>query len=228
MTRIASDPTRVVELPLGLIESVQAIVLALDPGKTTGYAYYLPWSGNVTCGQLGPNGHHRDLMELIDMLAHIIRDDPDTPEDCPLEYWPISVVYEQFEFRQNDEAIRGALRKYVARLKRGDIKSLRAIVDALEDIVEIWPGRDGLELISREYIGVAKLATQTHANVKIYSQSASDAKSFVKDNKLKALDWYRLTVAMPHARDALRHLLKHLVSTRNVEGPITTAWRNSG
>jgi hypothetical protein len=210
MPRAAQDPTRVVTLALGIIPTVRVPILALDPGGTTGYACYHPDTGNVVCGQLCSDTHHSELVALIESILD--------------QYGSLTVVYEQFEFRQNEGALRTALRNYIGVLKGGSIKRLLEVVSTLENILNVDGRRDGLDLTPREYIGVVKLMAQRHDGVKLYSQSASEAKSFVKDPKLKALGWYQETVAMGHARDALRHLIKYMITRRNVVTPFTTAW----
>lgn len=172
----ALDSSRTVTLPLGIIEKVTSTVLSLDPGGTTGYSYFTPCTGQVTCGQLGPGAHHCNLLDLIFLLLFRIGGTGQ-----------LVVVYEQFEFRQNHT-------------------------------------RDRLVLDSKEYIGVIKLATQMHEGITLASHTASEGISFIGDNKLMALGWHHPTRAMPHARDALRHLLRYLVVTLKVQAPITTAW----
>lgn len=208
------DTKRVVILPLGIIERIHYITLALDPGGTTGYCYYVPWTGEVTCGQLGPEPHHIQLFQLIEKLL--------AEGDGRLV-----IVYERFEFRQSEEKMRTALRNYITILRRGTVTKLAVVVRELERIVGLWTGRDKLVLDSKEYIGVIKLAVQTYEGVTVHSHNASEGKYFIDDNKLTALGWYRLTQALPHARDSLRHLLRHLTVTCEVQEPITTAWFGS-
>lgn len=214
MTKL--DSSRMVTLPLGVIDTIDHIILALDPGGTTGYAYYNPWTGQVTCGQLsGP--HHLELLGLIERLLAL-----------SVDYggYKLTVVYERFEFRQSEEAVRAALLGFIDELCGGRITKLAMVISRLRSIAKIRPSRDRLVLDSKEYIGVIKLAVQQHEGVIPASHSASEGKSFVKDNKLTALGWYKLTAAMPHARDALRHLLRHMEVALNVGAPITTAWLN--
>lgn len=79
------------------------------------------------------------------------------------------------------------------------------------------PKLDKAELISREYIGIIKLARPD-----VVLQSASEAKGFVNDNKLRALDLW--AVGSPHQRDAYRHLLYYLVVRERVEKGILDKW----
>ena len=75
--------------------------------------------------------------------------------------------------------------------------------------------RDNLELISRDYIGIIGLWSDLNPT-RLYKQSASQAKGFIKDIgpnanvPLKRLGWY-----MPgkkHAMDAVRHMVYFLVN----------------
>lgn len=207
-----SDPRRTVVLSLGIIDGQSLpIILAVDPGRTTGYAWYNPWNGNVECGQLGPEHHHQSLLSLIIKLHK-------------LGSGRLCIVYEQFDFRQNVDAIRGALQRYINRLCKGDITKLRTVVSDLERIAELRTSPEGLVLDSREYIGVIKVAAQQIPSIEVVSRNASTALGFIKDNKLQAMGWYQPTMAMPHARDALRHLVRYLVSDCRVQAPITTMW----
>src|SRR3954447_23572710 len=64
--------------------------------------------------------------------------------------------------------------------------------------------REGLVLISREYIGVIKLFDAERGGVVLVKQGPSTAMAFVKDTHLKKLgvwDWRQV-----HAMDAYRHL----------------------
>lgn len=80
-----------------------------------------------------------------------------------------------------------------------------------------------VELDSVEYIGITKMFSQ-HYCVPIYFQTASVAKHFVSDDKLKRLGWYSRTAGMVHARDALRHLLYRLIVVHKVREPFTNQW----
>lgn len=73
--------------------------------------------------------------------------------------------------------------------------------------------RPGLVLMSREYIGVAKLFHADRGGNLIF-QNASQAKGFVKDQRLKDLDlWYS---SFKHAMDASRHLVYDIVMSKRV------------
>jgi hypothetical protein len=136
----------------------------------------------------------------------------------------LDLVYEQFEFRQNGVVIQQALSRLVEELKAGLINSRGTIIATLERIADIRPGRDKLVLTSREYIGMAKQAAQLDPNITLYSQSASQAKTFVNDTKLDALDWLRPTRGLEHARDALRHLCRHSITEYRPGNPILKVW----
>jgi len=128
------------------------IVLALDPGVTTGFAWAKITDGKVEA--IG--GGQAELTEtgLYGLLSSIS---------------PAAVVIESFEFRQR--------------------------------------ARDGLELYSRNLLGVCKLWTDLR-DVPYFEQSASKGKSFFTDEKLRALGAY--TSGQPHKRDATRHLFEWL------------------
>jgi len=204
-----------VTLQLGVIDGVPDI-FTLDPGETSGWAYYSSVSGKVECGQLGPKVHHNELLTLIEYYLALSVDNR------------LELVFETFEFRQNEDVLRRALRKFIAELRTGEKRSLKGIIDRLAVIAEMWPSRDRLVLDSREYIGVAFLATQRNVGVSLVQQSPSEALSFIGDQKLEALGWYYLTAGLPHARDALRHLQRRLVVGHKVKAPITTAWFRTG
>lgn len=216
MPRIAADKTRVVTLPLGVIEGRAdfPFILALDPGGTTGWAWYDPIVGSVECGQFGPHAHHAELMTLIARVHGYA-------SVCGR---PFVLLYEEFDFRQEDSPLREATRKFLNTLRSNRTMPVGQIIGALEKIVEVWAGRDKLVLDSKEYIGICKLAVQQLDGVTLSSHNASAAKAFVKDNKLSALGWYKATVGLTHARDALRHLVRDMMTTRRVRAPLTTAW----
>ena len=65
-------------------------------------------------------------------------------------------------------------------------------------------GQDAAILTSMEYIGIVKLYRQMRLGTLVF-QSASIAKQFWDDNKLRAHHMY--LPAMRHARDACRHYL---------------------
>lgn len=198
-----------VTLPLDVGDWLAPSMLTLDPGGTTGWTYYSRPLKRVTCGQLGPRDHHVELLDMIEGAAG--RD-------------LLDLVYEQFEFRQDSEVIRQALSRFIEELRPGRIRSLSTIIATLESIVGNRTSRDKLVLTSREYIGVAKLVAQQHPSITLYSQSASQAKTFVNDAKLDALGWLRPTRGMQHARDALRHFCRQSITEYRPGNPILKVW----
>jgi hypothetical protein len=92
--------------------------------------------------------------------------------------------------------------------------------------------RHGTNLMSREYIGVAKLFAAERMNTPVVLQSAAQAKGFIPDKakngleanaKLKALGLY--VPGRPHANDAMRHLIYYLVNRQGMK-QLIFPWRN--
>lgn len=74
--------------------------------------------------------------------------------------------------------------------------------------------KKGRQHASLELIGVARyLAYREGWGFEL--QTPGDAKRFATDDRLRTLGWYR--PAQPHANDALRHLLTHLVKKGDEE-----------
>lgn len=71
--------------------------------------------------------------------------------------------------------------------------------------------RDFINYIPREYIGVARLFCQMNGGPELFMQSASQAKSFFSDDKVKKLGLW--IPSLRHAMDATRHYLYHRVFT---------------
>lgn len=69
--------------------------------------------------------------------------------------------------------------------------------------------RTGVELISREYIGITKLFCKMYGHP-VVLQSAGQAKPFVTDEKLKIMGLYQKGSA--HKRDATRHAIYYMVA----------------
>lgn len=90
--------------------------------------------------------------------------------------------------------------------------------------------RTGIELISREYIGVAKLFGQER-KVKVVKQTASTAKKFMPDKGPMANKHLRVMgLWVPgrenrHAMDAYRHLVYYLVN-RERRYDLIESWKN--
>lgn len=85
--------------------------------------------------------------------------------------------------------------------------------------------RQGLELVSCEYIGVMRLAC-AQLGLTYYDRfTPGEAKRYVTDTKLELLGWFQTPpYPMRHRNDALRQLVKYLIVKKNVRHPITTAW----
>lgn len=129
------------------------IIMAFDPGGTTGYVRYdtLEELSSYSQGQFGSLNHHKQLRDLLN------------------HYDPGLVVTERFD--------------YVS-------------------------GKTKVDLSANEYIGVIKLWCQDN-KVQYIDQSRS-LKDFWDNQKLKVYGLYR--PGMPHANDAMRHLLVYLNS----------------
>jgi hypothetical protein len=92
--------------------------------------------------------------------------------------------------------------------------------------------RMGINLMSREYIGVAKLFAAQRMSSPVVLQSPGLAKSFIPDKKkngmeanakLKAMGLY--VPGSPHAMDAMRHLIYYMVN-RERRVDLIQSWRN--
>lgn len=88
--------------------------------------------------------------------------------------------------------------------------------------------RNNINLMSKEYIGVAKLFAQQRGligskRVRYYEQTAGLAKPFVTDEKLRIMNWW--TPGMKHANDAARHLVFFLVNKQG-RTDLIQSWRN--
>jgi hypothetical protein len=81
--------------------------------------------------------------------------------------------------------------------------------------------RKGLELVSKEYIGIIKLFCEING-IKLTFHTASAAKTFVTDDKIHSLDLW--VPGKPHAMDGMRHLLRYLVIGKGIREPITDKW----
>lgn len=71
------------------------------------------------------------------------------------------------------------------------------------------PGRRKIVLDSKEYIGIAKLASEQY-DIPLRMQLPSQAKGLWSDDKLKALDRWFAGNSYKHAMDATRHMLYYL------------------
>ena len=85
--------------------------------------------------------------------------------------------------------------------------------------------KTGVVIVSREYIGVAKLYAQL-TDTPIFLQSASQAKGFVADINLQMCEVRKS--GQPHANDAVRHMLYFLINNRTVDDKISKKWLAKG
>lgn len=82
--------------------------------------------------------------------------------------------------------------------------------------------RDGLVLISKEYIGVMKLFA-AESEVPLVMQTAAMGKGFISDSKImRAQLWHP---GWRHAMDATRHLLYYLVTRQNRMDLVEKWWK---
>jgi len=91
-----------------------------------------------------------------------------------------------------------------------DFVNYLASLDLTEIVYEsfVYQRRNKVELYPVEVIGVIKLFA-TQRDIPLYVQSASQAKNFITDDKIKKMAlWEKGQV---HGMDALRHLLYHQI-----------------
>ena len=114
-----------------------------------------------------------------------------------------------------------------ALLERLHIHDMVVVTESFE-FRQFDGNRTGINLISREYIGVTKLFGRER-NIPVKLQTAGLAKKFVPDKgpdankKLKAMGWY--TPGMKHANDAARHLAYYMVNTER-RFDLVESWRD--
>lgn len=84
--------------------------------------------------------------------------------------------------------------------------------------------KDKVELISREYIGVAKLYCRQFG-VTYHEQEPSHAFHFVTDWKLDKLGLLEKKVADRHYHDSMRHLIYYMVVSLGIKKPFTDVWK---
>jgi hypothetical protein len=82
--------------------------------------------------------------------------------------------------------------------------------------------RDNINLMSREYIGVVKLFSETHG-IPVVFQTAGAGKGFVSDEKLKIMDMW--VPGKKHAMDARRHLIYYMVNKQK-RLDLIQSWKN--
>jgi hypothetical protein len=68
------------------------VILALDPGGTTGVCLYRPWETALWQGHIGPGDHHLRLWELLSKVY----------KASAARQTPLTVVCEAFEFRKTE------------------------------------------------------------------------------------------------------------------------------
>ena len=140
------------------------MILAVDPGGTTGLAWNQHSSPNIVRSlQLGPNEHHSELWDFLTVYA------------------PQHIVCESFTYRN---------------------------------------GLAKADLIPVEYIGVIRLWAEKDVRP-MTMQTPSMAKKFFDDKKVKAAGLWK--PGMPHAMDAVRHLLYYITFTLKDERFLTNA-----
>lgn len=82
--------------------------------------------------------------------------------------------------------------------------------------------RDNINLMSKEYIGVAKLFGQER-DLPVVFQTAGLAKPFVTDQKIKKMNLW--VPGRKHSMDAMRHLIYYMVN-REHRHDLIQCWRN--
>ena len=131
--------------------------IGLDPGGTTGYCLYDPFTREVTVQKLGPHEHHSRLWTSL------------------IVHRPQKIICERFDHRPNQKAA---------------------------------------NLISREYIGIAKLYVATHSGVELVMQTQLKGhKGLWTDAKLKSLGLYN--PGKGDDNDALRQVLYYVTTEEN-------------
>lgn len=167
-------------------------VLALDPGGTTG------WSSAYWAPD-DPNAKLFTLDQIHFQQGHLGPEEHHTLLD---EFLASQVAYFETPGKPELEIV---CESFEFRQHANDNKFYKAKV----------------ELISKEYIGVIKLFCAL-AEIPLTFQTASMAKTFVTDEKIKALNLWR--PGMAHANDSTRHLLRYLVITKKYQRPIINYW----
>lgn len=169
-------------------------IFAADPGGTTGCA-------TATWEPSAPD----DRLTSIDQIKFERFDfGPDTHH---LALWThlnknrisscpyTEIVWESFEFRQH--FFTDDKGKPVAKMK--------------------------VELISREYIGLLRLFCDLF-QVPSHHRTASSAKRFITDEKIKQLGLWIPGDPNKHKMDATRHLLRYMTIVKHIKDPFTDIW----
>lgn len=108
-----------------------------------------------------------------------------------------------------------------------NFSSLYVVTESFEfrNNVETEDRRKGLNLVSKEYIGLMKLFARMHG-CHYVEQMPAHAKGFITDEKLDALGLIK-TPKHPnrHEHDALRHLLFFMVAKLKIKEGIVDKWK---
>lgn len=81
--------------------------------------------------------------------------------------------------------------------------------------------KTGVELVSREYIGILSLFCELN-NSRYHVRNSSSAKHFVGNDKITQLGLW--LPGMKDAMDATRHLLRYMVVVKRMRSPFTDIW----
>jgi hypothetical protein len=80
-----------------------------------------------------------------------------------------------------------------------------------------------VELISREYIGILQLFCELF-KVPSHHRTASSAKRFIDDEKIKQLGLWIPGETHKHEMDGTRHLLRYMTIVKKIQQPFTDIW----
>jgi hypothetical protein len=187
--------------------SVPRLIIAIDPGGTTGIAWqsvqpHLPPERRIeTCTyaqleQIGPCSEAAGLKELLSYLSSVaMLAEPLTVADL------IHLIVEPFQFRHDDRS------------------------------------RSKIDYIAAEVVGALRVWCLDRPHVKFIRQSASDAKGFWTDDKIRRLGLWvpggsktfvASTPGKNHAMDALRHLLRYNLFVRQEKSLLLPLRREEG
>lgn len=160
------------------------IILALDPGGTTGYCGIVPHR-DPDQGELSKEGHHEELWDLLVKATDVARD----------HHTQLTVVCEAFEFRQEDAATRPKIDYMAAHY---------------EGVVELYckfVSNRFLKPLVPEVVLVKQYASQ----VKGQGKKGRSKTFWGDDAKIKKLGLWK--PGKPHAMDATRHYLYYVTFT---------------
>jgi hypothetical protein len=165
-------------------------ILTLDPGGGTGYAVWSgslekPWNpDDVVMGVIEGRDHHLKLEEFLTAELTIL--DTDSPDNT----------------------------LYIDGAQALPVKSKRVAVSDSRLIYEGFDHTDNrsAELVSLEYIGVAKLFAQRYGIKHFRASRSSKDVAYLKGRNLKD---FGLWPDSKDAKDAARHLVWHMVFVLN-------------